>query len=353
MNTPHDPDQQFHQNLQALGRDLSIPETASSELRSRCLSEFASAPAQRFAMLRKPALLSTLGLAACLVVAFGLLFPTSGNHTVQAATILEKFDEQIAKPKLLEITMDSIVIDELSIDGHLQVAPKGVAGDLHVVVTEHADEPPLDISLALGIGGEESWVLIRSLQIHDKDAQPIINWLFPAGVETLIILPTEAVDDLNIDLADELRDLGSGELVEAFQRLVDAQSETGATIRNRRDGTIVLTMPIDNAEALVELIRATADNDEIEISIEEAEAELDDDELGLLGSTMEFVYDPEAELIRSFAITGFGAADGTLSVIISGDDMDTTLLDPKRVTTPNTRTLDFGMLESLVESIEK
>jgi len=353
MSTPHDPDQQFHENLQALGSDVSVPETASNELRSRCLSEFAATPKQRFAVLKKPALLSTLGLAACLAVAFGLLFPASGNHTVQAATILQKFDEQIAAPKLLEITLDSIVLEEVSVNGRLQVAEAGVAGDLHVVITEGADEPPMDIDLALGIGGDQSWVLIRGLQIHDEDAQPIINWLFPPGAETLLILPTEAVGDLDIDMADEFRDLGSGKLAEIFQKLVDAQSETGATVTERRDGAIVLTMPIDDAQALVELARIMSDDEEdIEITIEEAEAELDDDELGLIGSTIELVYDPEVELISSFAITGFGAADGTLSVVFSGDDMDPALFDPDRVTTPNTRTLDLGTLESLFKSME-
>ena len=87
-------------------------------------------------------------------------------------------------------------------------------------------------------------------------------------------------------------------------------------------------------------------------TIEEVEAELDDDELGLIGSTIELVYDPEVELISSFAITGFGAADGTLSVVFSDDDMDPALFDPDRVTTPNTRTLDLGTLESLFKSME-
>lgn len=354
MSTPHDPDQQFHENLHTLGRGLSLPETAPSELRSRCLAELSSTGAHRFAVLRKPAVLSTLGLAACLAVAFGLLFPTSnGSRTVQAATILQKFDEQMTEPKLLEVTLDSIVLEEVSVNGRLQVSDTGVAGDLHVVVTEGADQPAVDIDLALGISTDQSWVLIRGLQIPDEGAQPLLQWLFPPGVETLLLLPTDAAEDLDIDIADDLRELGTGELVEVFQRLVDAQSETGATIAEGSDGTIILTLPIEDTQALEDLIRITSDDDDdIEISIEMGEGGLDDDDLELIGSTIEFVYDPEAELIRSFAITDFGAAEGTLSVVMSDEEMDPTLLDPQRVTTPTTRTLDLNMLVSLFESFE-
>ncbi len=353
MSRPHDSDQQFHENLHTLGSGLSVPETVPSELRLRCLGEFSATAAPRFAMLRRPALLSTLGLAACLAVAFGLLFPTNPSTTVQAATILKKFDEQLAEPKLLEITLESIVLEEMSVNGRLQVSDTGIAGDLHVVVTEAANQPGVDIDLALGISPAQSWVLIRGLQIPDQEAQPIVQWLFPPGAETLLLLPTEAVEDFDIDIADDLRELGSGELVEVFKRLVDAQSETGATITKGSDGMIILTLPIEDTKALEELMRITSEgDDDIQISIETGEGELDDDDLKLIGSTIEFVYDPETELIRSFTITDFGAAKGRLSVVISGEEMDPTLLDPQRVTTPNTRTLDLGMLTSLFESLE-
>jgi hypothetical protein len=357
MSTSHDPDQQFHENLQAIGGRLTVPESAPSDLRSRCLDEFgspdSSSPPSRLAILRKPALLSTLGLAACLAIAFGLLFPTNGGPTVQAATILEKFDKQLAEPKLLEVTLDSIVIDEISVDGQLQVANEGVAGDLHVVVSESADKPPIDIDLALAVGGDESWVLIRSLQLPDDDAQALVQWLFPPGVETLIVLPAETAEDLNVDLADELRELGSGELAQAFKKLVDAQSETGATITKRRNGTIVMTLPIDDTQALVDLIRVAAGEEKnLDELTEEVEAEFDEDELGLIGSTIEFVYDPETEVIRSFSVIGFGDADGTLSVVISGNDLDPAWLDPERVTSPTTRTLDLATLKSMFHSLE-
>ena len=170
MSISRDPDQQFHNNLQTVGRHVPAMGSASGELRSRCMAEFDSAAHSPRVSFKKPAILSTLGLAACLAVVVGLLFPTNGGPTVQAATILAKLNEQIEQPERIEVTMDSIVIEEVSIDGYLQVAEAGVVGDVHVVVTEDKNAP-IEIDVALAISSSDSWILIRKLQIGDRRPQ--------------------------------------------------------------------------------------------------------------------------------------------------------------------------------------
>ena len=357
MSTPHDPDRQFDDNLRVLGSRLPVPEEVSDELRSRCLAalRFSDGSSGRSTLraLKRPALLSTLGLAACLAVAVGLLFPSNGGPTVEAATILAKFNEQIAEPELIEVTFDSITIEEVSLDGLLQVSDSGVAGDLRIVIREEAEEDSLELDLALGLSPDQSWVLIRKLQIPDPDVQPVLRWLFPPGVETLILLPDDAaVEGLDIDIAEALGELSSAKLVEAFRGLAQNQPDSGASIVEQPDGTLLMTLPIQDAQALEDLIRAAAEaaDEDIEISGDEGDTDIDEDN-ELIGSTLEIVYDPTADLVRSFALTDFGEAKGTLSVVISGKDLDPRLFDADRVTTPNTRTLDLAALESLLSGL--
>ena len=264
MSTPHDPDRQFDDNVRALGSRLPAPEEVSDELRSRCLAALRSSGASSgrspLRAWKRPALLSTLGVAACLAVAGGLLFPSNGGPTVEAATILAKFNEQIAEPKLIEVTFDSIIIEEVSLDGLLQVSDSGVAGDLRVVITEEPEEGSLELDLALGLSPDESWVLIRKLRIPDPNVQPILGWLFPPGVETLILLPDEATaEELNVEIGEALGELSSAKLVEAFRELAQNQPDSGASIVEQPDGTLLMTLPIQDAQALEDLIRAAAE----------------------------------------------------------------------------------------------
>ncbi len=359
MSIPRNPDQQFHENLQTLGRNMPTPESPSNELRSRCIAEFESASPSPRALLKRPALISTLGLAACLALVVGLLFPTNGGPTVQAATILARLNEQIEKPERIVIIMDSIVIEEVSIDGHLQVARAGVAGDVHVVVTED-ENAPFEIDVALALSPDESWVLIRKLQIPDPDVQPILAFFFPPGSETLLILPEDIdLDDLDTDFSEELQEIASLKLVEAFQELIRSQPDVGATIIEQPDGTLLMTLPIQNAEAISQLIlmAVRAADKEGEVDLEEVEAELESDvsidgDIGLIGSTLSIVYDPATGQVRSFTFTDFGQGKGTLSVDISGGMIDPDLFDASRVTTPNTRTFDLAALQSLFEQFD-
>lgn len=299
---------------------------------------------------------STLGLAACLAIAVGFLFPTNGGPTVQASTILAKLHEQIERPELIDITMESIAVDEVQLlDGHLQICDSGVAGDLHVIVDE-GDEGPLEVDVALAVSSGQSWVLIRKIQIPDKDAQPILSFFFPEGTETLLILPEDIdVGDLDLDLAGELGGLGSEKLLEEFQKFIEDQPDSGATMYEQRDGTILMTLPIVDEESLKGLIRLGASAADKEVDLDELEEELEssiDDDLELIGCTLQVVYDPRAEQVRSFAITDFGPKKGTISIDMRGGEPDANLFDSSRAAKPGTRTFDLTALESLFEQFD-
>jgi hypothetical protein len=295
-----------------------------------------------------------VGLAACLALAVGFLFPTNGGPSVRAATILEKLHKQIEEPELVEITLESIAIEEVALlDGHLQVSDSGVAGDLHVIVQE--GEGPIEIDLALAISPAQSWLLIRKLDIPDPDVQPFLKLFFPPGTETLLLLPEDVdVGDLDLDLTEELEGLSAEGLLEAFRQLLEDQPDSGATMYEQRDGTIVMTLPILDAEALKGLMRIgiAAADEEVDLDELDAEISIDDDEIHLIGSTLEIVYDPRLELVRSFAITDFGANKGTIAIDIRGGEPDAHLFDAARVTTSSTRTFDLTALESFLEQLE-
>ncbi len=383
MTMPKGSDRQFHDNLSAIGAQRSVPPGPSQDVRSRCLTEFDKVNntihKNSLGVLKRPTLLSGLGLAACLALMVGLLFPWNGGTTVQAATILAKLNEQMAEPELIELTLDSITIDGASVNGHIEMSETGVAGDLHVLVSEGVDRPVIEVDLSLGVSADDSWVLIRKLSIPEPEIQPILNMILPPGTETLLMLPpTMIADELDLDVLAELKELSSGKLVEAFQDLVESQPETGATITDQRDGTILMTLPIQDAAGLEALERLASDlaRDKMDGSLKGKEpagskrrsnmaANASDVEEGgkkseetgvvgdsdneLFGSTLSVVFDPEAELVTSFSITDFGETNGTISVVVSDGEVDPALFDPSRVTTPATRTFDLEALKSMFE----
>ena len=363
MSTTHDPDQMFDRNLRAAACGADVPGGPSEELLAQCgdaLTGNESTAPRRTTWLRRPALLSTVGLAACLALAVGLLFPTGGGPTVQAATILARFNEQIAEPTMIELTLDSIVLEEASLNGYLQIADGGVAGDLKVAVHEDGDGTTVEVDLSLGISDAGGWVLIRTLTISDPEIQPILGWLFPAGGETLLMLPADATaGSFDGEVGEVLGELKAAHLLDAFRELVESQPESGATITEQADGTVLLAITIEDASAIKGLITtlATLDEDvDIDVDVDvaaEIDAELSDKDLpGLIGSTMEIVYEPTNETVRSFALRDFGEANGTISFALTDGQLDPALLDEQRVIGPNTRTIDLSALESMFEGLK-
>ncbi|MHC4695578.1 MAG: hypothetical protein ACYTFA_02420 [Planctomycetota bacterium] len=311
-------------------------------------------------MMKKPKVLSALGLAASVALVASLLSPWSAGPTVQAAVIMEKLSEQIEKNPLIDVTLDSISVDEAFVNGRLQVSKQGVAGDIEVAVREEGKDPEVEVNMSLGLSDGGGWVFIRELKVDDPQAQAVINMFLPAGDEVLIVLPEDAVgSDFGIDLGDELGELGSDKVVGVLQELIDSHADYGATIEHLSDGTILLTLPIDDAEALAALEglaeRAHGiDDEQIKSEVHDAmrEHHRDHDDEELIGSTLTVVYDPAAELVRSFGIENLGSTDGRINVTIGEGEIDPALFDSSRVTTPNTRTLDLNALKSMFEGFE-
>lgn len=365
MTQPNDPDQMFHDNLRTVGEHLSTPAGPSRAVRSRCVAAMSAPATPRASMFRRPVWLSTVALAASIALAFGLLFPTNGGTSVQAATILAKLREQIAAPKLLELTIKDITIEQASVSGHIQLAKDGIAGDINAVVNA-GDMGPIEIDASFGLSDDGGWVLLRKLSVPDTNAQPIINLLLPPGTETLLMLPDDIdLPGLNLDFADAVKELSSAQkIVATFTDIVRNQSGTTATVTERRDGTVVLTLPIDDADSLTEFARMAAKamkaemtrqgagDDADEIDVDDIDIDLSGSEAKMLvGSTLEIEYDPEAELVNRFSIINFGESKGSISIELSDGEIDKDLLDAERVSGPNTRVIDLSAIQSLIESL--
>ena len=346
-------------------------------------------------MIKKPSVLSTVGIAASIVVVFTLLVPWNGEPAVQAATIIKKLDEQIARSPLFEITLDSLTIDEVYVNGSLQMSRDAIAGDLEVRIQEGCVQEAVEVDLSLGLSGEKGWILLRSLTVPDPQAQAILDVILGPAGETLLLLPeSELASELGAEIEGGLAEFRSGELAGVLQALIDSHEDYGATLEEQPDGSILLTLPIKDAEVLASLARLadsaqdktrtvtriTVTDDEghpraysaddlqrleeeaqesgraevsfegsrIEVVTKEEEPDIDSD-LELIGSTLSVVYDPDTQLVRSFGLHDLGSSGGSISVGIGQGEVDPALLDSTRVTTPNTKTLDLGALEALFD----
>ncbi len=347
-------DQLFDQNLHVAGARVPVPDGPSPDVVSRCANTLAGASTST---RRRPlGWFAPVALAASIALAFGLFGgPFETGPKVQAATILARFNEQIAAPKVIELTLDSIAVDNVEVDGYLQVSTAGVAGDLHVIVAK--GDVPLEVDLSLGVSSNGGWILIRKIEIPDPKVQAMLSLFFPSGSETLLKFPADMVGSdfaLNTGDFDEIMDVLSTKiLLETFQVMIANQPDTAATIVERRDGMVVLTLPIADANALESLIRMAAKVIDGK-DIPEGDIEIDTaDGATLFGSTLEIEYDPTAELVRSFSIRDFGKKNGTLSVSVSGDSLDPALLDSSRVAGPDTRTVDIAALMSLLKQFDR
>jgi hypothetical protein len=369
MSTSCDPDQQFHNNLRLLGRRIEVPEGLSQEVRSRCAA--ALDPTRPTApwriVMKKQTLLSITGIAAAIAVAAEFFFPGNGAPTVQAATIIQKLSEQIEQSPLFEVTLDSLEIEQVSINGRLQASQHAAAGHIHVKVQEGQADEFVEVDLSLALSNDGGWVLIRKLIVSDPAAQAIVALVFPPETETLILLPEDAseFDDV-LDIDVEMGDARS-ELKHVLDELLASHEDYGVTLERQEDGMLLLTLPINDAETLAALGRlAQASPDakqtqgvvtvtESGVETEEKKAGLEveiDDGGKLIGTTITMLYDPVAEQVRSFSILDLGSPGSRITVTIGEGEVDPALLDSSRLTTPATRTFDLGALKSLLEDLD-
>lgn len=353
MTTDHD--RQFDENLEALGTRIGVPGGASAGVKTRCQHALGGASRNtiRMAAFRRRAWWSTIGLAAAVAI---VALPFFGDHMpqVKAAVVLNKLTEQIEGSDLFEVTIDQITVENhIWVDGILQLGDSAVAGDISAKIQDAIDGKPIEVDISLGISSEGGWILIRSLKIPDADVQPFIDMLFPAGTETLLLLPDEVISEvieqgLGGELS-EVREAASGQVADFIKQVIEAEEDLGVTIDGQGDGTLLLTLPIKDADAFRNLVSFFAKN----MGEDPDEIDIDDSDIKeLLGATFSVVYDPNTESVRSFSVSNVAEMQGTVTVALSSGEIDPDLLDQSRVTGPNTRVLDLSALESLIEGLE-
>ncbi|MCH8147250.1 MAG: hypothetical protein IH987_04545 [Planctomycetes bacterium] len=368
MKPSNDADQNFHDNLQTIGRQVSVPSGVSPHVRAECAAQLGSSPgtARVTEFTRNRKLFPAIGLAASLILTAGLLFMWSSGPTVQAAEILAALNEQLQDSRLIELTIDSMVFDEVSISGNIQISDDGVAGDINVTVTEGGGKPPIHVDASLGFSADGGWVLVRELDIPDPQVQAILAFVLPAGTETLIMLPKEMLDrGFHHDIDETLQALGSESVTQVLEEIIASASDTGMTVTPQRDGTLLLTIHFDDQEAIAAMGGVIAqalrdsglgDFDDIRTDedVEDIENALRDEEdlQKLVGGTVKIVYDQDAGLVRSFSVEDIGEMKGSVTVAIRSGTIDPDLLDASRVTTPSTRTLDLAALQSMFDGFD-
>lgn len=349
----NEPDRHFDENLRTFGGLNSAPAALSHEAKARAAASFEVERTTALRLFRRPALLSGMGLAAALAIAAVLVYPGNGGPTVQAATVLEKLSKQVGDSDLLNVGLEAVRVDEVAIDGHVQLAEAGVAGDVQVKVSE--GDPPITVDASFALTKDGGWILIRELSIPDKQAQAMIDMFLPRGSETLLILPpeivAEAMENGPAEHFDELRQLASGQVVAFVKEVLSSKADVGAKTRKLPDGTIELTIGVENAETFHNLMRmgARAMGEDLE-----DDAEVDEDDVAeLLGVTARIIYDPRAEKIQSFSITGLAEMKGTITVSLLSGGMDPALLDSARVAKSGTRVIDVGVLMNMFHALDK
>jgi hypothetical protein len=325
---------------------------------------------------KRPVLFSTVSLAAAITLFVGVLWPTAQPETY-AAMITKTLARQSQKNPLLHVELSDLTVEEVTVDGIVEVGASGVAGSVAVTIRE--DEGPLKVDAAVAVTQDGGWILLRKLVLPDPTAQAIVNLLLPSGQETLLLLPknSEIARDIGSDLQEGLRELQSGELIAVFKELITSHAEYGVTVEQQPDGTVRLILPIEDEEALeaigqlferfeegkdpnAEQSRDRHDSaaqgkgrsaakvhTRREAGPRHADLEHSDD--FLIGATLSAVYDPATEAVRMLSITGLGQTKGSITVQLGDGDIDPALLDSSRVAKPGTRTIDLAAIESLIE----
>ncbi|HNQ24954.1 MAG TPA: hypothetical protein PKK06_17895 [Phycisphaerae bacterium] len=386
MSAQRDADKQFDENLKVLGRRIELPAGPDVEVHARCVAVLARTWSNRswriVQMMRKPIVLSTLGVAALVAIVMLLLFPWHMGPAAQAAMVVQKLNEQMLEQPLLEITFERFQVEEVSIDGRLHVGVEGVAGDLDLGIQAPPPEGLIQVGVSLGIAKNDGWVLIRKLALEGGEAQMVAALLFPPGTQTLLKLPAGGVTgEVGCELGEVTSSLRSVEIGTLLRALIESREELGATVEEQRDGMVLVTLPLKDAEAVRALaqvlkdataqpvVEATGTEEEaaregsdgqgmpngagpVVVAPSPEEGDVRDDK-ELIGSTLKVLYDPATERVRSFSIANLAGGSGQITVRIGDGPLDPALLDSNRVMSPTTRVLDVGSLEAMIKQLEQ
>lgn len=354
MNHDEHRDRQFDENLRTFGRRLAPPPALSNVARERCLAQLdggARRPGVVTRVIRHPASRWAMGMAASIGLVTAVAISWGSGYSAQAAMIFDTLDKQIAvENPVLEIVLDSVGIDEVSVDGHLYVSKTAIAGDVQVRIEDDGETIDIDATLAISRG--EGWILVRRLVLPDPQAQAVVNIFLPPGGNALLILPKDEIDhDFGVDIAEALEKFSSKEVIEVLKQIIDDHAEVeGATVENQRDGTVQLTVPIKSAESLGSIMQIVARSLGMG---EDGDVELDDGEgAELVGSTFIVTFDPKAQRVRSLKILDLGGSTGSISISIGEGEIDPDLLDSAKFITPQTRVIDLAAIAGMIKRFE-
>jgi hypothetical protein len=382
--TPTDSRDYLDENLRASGCRLRESALPSAETLSRCLTVLEKSPARpwRLAIMkyRKPMLFSSLSVAAGLALVVGVFRPHA-EPRIHAELVTRTLARQSEQNPLLDVQIRNLVLEELRLEGDFKIGSSGMAGDIRATIQEA--EGTLDIDIAVGFGGESGeWVLIRKLTIPDAEARAFLGLFMPPGQETLLLLPrdSEIGREIGRGIREGLSEFRSSELISVFKDIIQSHAEYGLTVTPQADGTQMLTIPLCDEEVLEGLAAKLEDLPGINVSArkslgtkgrreEKSSAATEKDKgaaekkvVGRKGVTpadpeladavLNVLYDPATESVTLLQISGFGDAKGTITLRLLEGEMDPSLLDPKRVSKPGTRTIDVSAFQSLIEGFK-
>jgi len=370
-------------------------------------------------MARKPSVLSAAGIAATILIGFVVVLTLDGSPDAQAAAIVRQLDEQLNRDTLFEVRLESLSIEEeIVLDGTLQVWGENAAGEIVVSAHPREVEIPIVADLRFAIPRSGGWILFNEVSVEDPEVQALIDWFLTPGAPTLVMLP-EGVDlsDLGSNVVTDVLDLlRSGHFYQVLEAVIDSRADHGARIRTQADGSMLLSLPVDDIEAaaalerLVDRFMPSRTMSTVEIAGEQIEipGHMTEDEretlrlrlerlsegkvtLGpagvevygrtvselleesgvamsgdvaseprhydgdrnLVGSTIEVAYDPDAERVLSFTIEDFGATRGTMAVTIGRNEIEADLLDPGRAGGASARRVSFKVFQGMIAALEK
>lgn len=356
MTPSNQADRYFHQNLNKVGEQLRVKVGAFDDPRALCAAILNDADNQakerRRSRFRGPSLVSALGLAAALGISVTLFFYLYNGPTVQASTVLTHLAHQVQGDDVLEVEIESVTVDEVTVSGHFQVSDQAIVGDVQAVIIDAGEPLPIEVDATIALSDSGGWILLRKLQIPDPDVQAILRAILPQGSQLLLILPPDLTRE-KLEINGELqlakvRSVAGGEVAKFAQEVMRSQSAVGAQVATQSDGTVLVTIPLQDADSLRSLIEiaANAVGKDVKGEINMDDSDLDD----LLGGTFRIVYDPKSQAVRSFSISDVGEMKGTVKVSLRGGAIDPDLLDTARVTTPTTRTLDIGAAAGMLQA---
>jgi hypothetical protein len=204
--------------------------------------------------MRKPSVLSASGLAASIAVIAILSFAGNGTPEVQAAVILERLNDQLGQDPRFEVTLESVSVEPVVVNGTLQVWHEKVAGNfkLGVQIPGAPDGATAEAEGLLALTGKDGWMLLRKLSMSSPEGQVMLDGFLGPGKEVLVRLPDDPArsnQSANV-FTVVLELLRRGMFTQVTQELIASHGDNGMTLEKQPDGTLLLSLPIENAKAV-------------------------------------------------------------------------------------------------------